>query len=176
MRAIKGPIVGFVGGIEPWVNLDWVAAGAAQMSDVSFVLVGDIRIPPADLPRGPNIRFLGYQPYSQIPSYIAAFDACIIPFRINHLTAAVNPIKALEYFALGKPVVTSYMPELESYEPRLVQVRESDQFVQALRSVLARDTIADRQARQEIARSRSWRRIAESFLRVVTGEAEETGF
>jgi glycosyltransferase involved in cell wall biosynthesis len=146
------------------------------MPDVNFVLVNDIRIPPADLPRRPNIRFLGYQPYSQIPSYIAAFDACIIPFHINHLTAAVNPIKALEYFALGKPVVTSYMRELEYCEPRIVQVRESDQFVQALRRVLTHDTAADRRARQEIARGRSWRRIAQSFLRVVTGEARETGF
>jgi glycosyltransferase involved in cell wall biosynthesis len=176
LQESRGPVVGFVGGIEHWVNLEWVAAAADAMPEAQFVFVGDVRVAPGSLPARRNIRFLGYRPYAEVPGYVAGFDVAIVPFRINALTAGVNPIKVLEYFALGKPVVASYMEELEHYRPHLVLTRSTEEFVQGVRQALNGDTDEQRRARQEIARSRSWRRIAESFMKVVTGAADATGF
>jgi glycosyltransferase involved in cell wall biosynthesis len=176
LKSLRGPIVGFVGGIEHWVDLGWVEAAARKLSDATFILVGDIRVDPTSLPGQPNIRFLGYRPYHQIPRYVAAFDACIIPFRLNYLTAAVNPVKALEYFALGKPVVASHMSELEYYLPHITLVRTADEFIDGIASALRDDAPEARQARIEHARRRSWRRIAEAMLQVITGAADTTGF
>ena len=109
-------------------------------------------------------------------SYMASYDVCIIPFRINRLTAAVNPVKALEYLALGKPVVSSYMPELEQYLPYVALVRSGDEFVGSIQALLAADLPGASAERKRIARTRSWRAIADSFLRVVEGRAAGTGF
>jgi glycosyltransferase involved in cell wall biosynthesis len=176
LRDLKGPIAGFIGGIEHWVNLDWVIAAAEAMPGMHFVLVGDVRV---DLTRWRiphNVRFLGYRPYCDIPRYVATFDVGLIPFQMNHLTEAVNPIKILEYFALGKPVVSSHMPELEYYQSCLALVRETGEFVTEVSKVIVNDREEQRQARRAIARSRSWRRITEGFLNVVERGAATTGF
>ena len=176
LRRARHPIVGFVGAIEGWLNLDWVRAAASELPDVSFVMVGDIRCDLRGLDQLPNVRFCGGKRYGAVPSYVAAFDVGIIPFEISHLTAAVNPVKALEYFALGKPVVSSQMSELEQYLPYISLVRTQADFISAIRTSLSADRPDGPEARRRIARSRSWRAVAEGFLAVVEGRAAGTGF
>ena len=40
-----------------------------------------------------------------MPNYLIKFDVCLIPFKKNKVTEAVDPVKLYEYFSLGKPVV-----------------------------------------------------------------------
>jgi glycosyltransferase involved in cell wall biosynthesis len=176
MSSLRHPVVGFVGAIESWLNLDWVKAAAEALPDVTFMMVGDVRCDLGGLDRLPNVRFPGYKPYGVVPSYVANYDVCIIPFRINNLTAAVNPVKALEYFALGKPIVSSYMKELERYLPYLSLVRSSGEFVAAVKTYLTEDRPDGPEARRQIARTRSWRAIAGAFLDVVEDRTSATGF
>ena len=35
------------------------------------------------------------------------FDVCLMPFAINEATEYINPTKALEYMATGKPIVST---------------------------------------------------------------------
>jgi glycosyltransferase involved in cell wall biosynthesis len=174
LKDVPRPIVGFLGGIEHWVNLEWLARAAREFRDASLVLVGDVRADTEVLAGLPNVRFLGYRRYDDVPRYVAAFDVCVIPFQINELTAGVNPIKVLEYMALGKPVIASYMPELEQYVPHVTLARTADEFTAGIARADRSPDAA--QARIALASQRSWRRVAESFLRVVTGRAEDTGF
>jgi glycosyltransferase involved in cell wall biosynthesis len=176
MIGMRRPIVGFVGAIEAWLDLDWVKSAAQAMPDVSFVMIGDVRRDLEGLDRAPNVHLPGYRPYDDVPSYTASFDVCMIPFLINRLTAAVNPVKVLEYFALGKPVVSSYMPELERYAPSISLVRTGGEFVAAIRTLLAADNPDAPAERKRIARSHSWRAVAEGFLQVVEGRSSDTGF
>ena len=45
--------------------------------------------------------------FNELPEYAQVFDVGIIPFIVNDLTIAANPLKLLEYMALGIPVVTA---------------------------------------------------------------------
>jgi glycosyltransferase involved in cell wall biosynthesis len=176
MAGFTRKIAGFVGGIEHWVNLEWVAEAARRLPDVDFVLIGDVRTDIEAFTGLSNVHLLGYRPHQLVPAYIAAFDACMIPFRVNYLTAAVNPIKVLEYFALGKPVVSSYMAELERYRPTITLAEDVDGFCGGLIKALRDDAPDYRFARIELARSHSWRRIAGAMLDVVSGRSRSTGF
>jgi glycosyltransferase involved in cell wall biosynthesis len=176
MKEFKRPVVGFVGGIEPWVNMSWIEAAARRFPAASFVLIGDIRVRIDELARLPNVHFLGYRAYDQVPRYVTTFNVCIIPFEINQLTAAVNPIKVLEYLALGKPVVSSYMPELEALLPHIVMTHSAEGFVAAIERALVSDDAGAIHPRQEFARARSWECIVRQFLDVVTGRQRTTTF
>ena len=43
------------------------------------------------------------------------FDVCIIPFKRNAITDAVDPVKLYEYLSVGKPVVATTLKEIEIY-------------------------------------------------------------
>lgn len=49
--------------------------------------------------------FSGMIPFSEVPSYIAAFDVCSTPDPSNSYNDSCTTIKTMEYMAMGKPVV-----------------------------------------------------------------------
>ena len=55
------------------------------------------------------------RPYAEMPAYVRDFDVGMIPFRVDPMTRAVDPVKIYEYFSLGKPVVARPLPELSRF-------------------------------------------------------------
>src|SRR4029077_10822887 len=49
--------------------------------------------------------------YAVLPPYCKGLHVAILPFVINELTFAANPLKLREYLAAGLPVVTTDIPE-----------------------------------------------------------------
>ena len=60
-----------------------------------------------------------------------SFDVALIPFVINDVTLATSPLKLYEYFAGGKPVVTTPLPECQWF-PEVRIARDCDEFARAL--------------------------------------------
>lgn len=112
-------IVGYYGALASWFDYDLVKKLAARYPDIAFVLIGiayDTSFASARLEREENIKYLGSKDYKILPDYAKYFDIAWIPFVINEITLATNPIKVFEYMALGKFIITSDMPECRKYK------------------------------------------------------------
>src|SRR5262249_14366028 len=103
LESLSRPIVGFFGLISAWVDLELIAYLSEQIPPASFVLLGRADVDLGPLAHRPNVHHLGLIPYAELPGYARYFDIGLIPFVLNQLTRAVNPLKLLEYFALGLP-------------------------------------------------------------------------
>jgi glycosyltransferase involved in cell wall biosynthesis len=119
--------------------------------------VGPVCITPEqiyDLQR-PNIELVGKKPYEQLPSLMAEASVGMIPFVINDLIKATNPIKLFEYLAAGLPVVSTPMPEVVAMQtPALIACEETAEgFAAAIERLGSRDV--SEQA-MEIASGHSW--------------------
>lgn len=153
---LKGPVLGFFGLIAEWVDVDLLAAVARARRDWTLVLIGDARTDVRSLAGLSNVRLLGRRSYESLPGYCARFDAAMVPFRINRLTRAVNPIKLREYLAAGLPVCGTPLPELERYQG-LVEVGEGPGgFARACERALARNDAASRARRRAAVAGESW--------------------
>ena len=51
-----------------------------------------------------------------MPELTEDVDVFILPFKVNDLTKSVSPVKLYEYFATGKPVVSTALPECMKYD------------------------------------------------------------
>ena len=130
MKEIPHPILGFFGLIRDWVDLDLQAEVARLRPDWHIVLIGDSTLDLGPYRNIPNIHFLGRRPYEQLPAYCKAFDVGLIPFKVNDLTKAVNPIKLKEYLAAGLPVVSTPLPEALRFGP-LVETADKPEACEA---------------------------------------------
>ena len=102
------PRLGFYGVIDERFDIELLDKVAAMRPDWSFVMVGPVvKISEDDLPRRPNIHYLGGKTYAQLPSYLSGWDVALMPFAMNESTQFISPTKTPEYLAGGKPVVST---------------------------------------------------------------------
>ena len=157
IASLREPVIGYYGAIAEWFDGSAVAAAARQHPEWSFVLIGHTFGADLDeLKPLPNVRFLGEQSYADLPSYVAGFDVCTIPFRRIPLTEATNPVKLFEYLSTGKPVVARDLPELEPFTDVVSLYRAPEEFVACLESALRHGSPEAVSARQAVARRNTW--------------------
>lgn len=163
ISAMPGPIVGFVGVIQDWVDLDLVRAAALAHPEWNVVMIGPVAagIDISALKALPNVTFLGRKPVNALPSYIKGFDVCINPFKLNELTDKVSPLKFYEYLASGKPIVSVDMPGISEFLDVVEVSRNTEEFVSGIARALTTDTPEKMQARLRKAKANSWDSRAE---------------
>lgn len=119
MKTIPHPRIGFFGGLAHYVvDFELIRNVAVQLPHAHVVLVGDQKCSDNEIERMvalPNLTWLGFRSYEEIPAFGAAFDVAIMPWQDNEWIRRSNPIKLKEYLALGLPVVSTNFPELARY-------------------------------------------------------------
>ena len=159
--------VGYYGAIADWFDSEFLARVAEQMPEVKFELIGSFfsanLTPLAPLP---NVTFFGEIPYLDLPQAISRWDCCIIPFKINSLTLATNPVKLYEMLAAGKPVVAIPLPELQVPELKnLISIADTPgAFSAAIYASISQNNEEQIKSRQDFALQNTWNSRAENFL------------
>ncbi len=156
VQHLRRPIVGFVGGLSEWVDLELVADLARRRPNYTFLLVGPISIDSAPTASLPNVCLIGARPYARLPEYLAAMDVALIPFKRNDVTYHADPIKAYEYLAAGLPVVATDLPSLHRLEHVVRQADSPETFLRALDDAVHEGKAVRRDERREEARRHSW--------------------
>jgi glycosyltransferase involved in cell wall biosynthesis len=106
--SILRPRLGFFGVIDERMDLKLLDAVARARPDWQLILLGPVvKIDPSELPRLPNLHYLGAKSYAELPSYISGWDVALLPFAKNDATRFISPTKTPEYLAAGKPVVST---------------------------------------------------------------------
>lgn len=151
----RRPIVGYIGAIADWFDYELLCSVATLRPMYTFVLVGGraLETDPDDshlkpLRALPNVVLLGHKDHQLMPAFVAAFDACVIPFVLNDLTHATDPVKLYEYFSLGKPVVATAMNELRQCGDLVYVAKNAHDFVVQLDLALAEAPDDERRRRR----------------------------
>lgn len=178
LESLPKPIVGFFGLISSWVDLNLVADLARRFPAASFVLIGRSEVSLEPLAGLPNVRCLGFVPYAELPRYARYFDVGLIPFVLNQLTRAVNPVKLMEYLALGLPVLSTRLPELEDLAGPIRLAVTPDEFRDGLADLLTTLGPKTSAAAREIASENTWDERVERLSEFLTAlePSARTGF
>ncbi|MGA2819782.1 MAG: glycosyltransferase [Anaerolineales bacterium] len=168
------PIIGYYGALARWFDYDLVREVARLRPDLQFVLLGpdfDFSLAQQGWQDLENLRWLGPQPYNELPSYLHFFNVAMIPFRLNRVTRATSPIKLYEYFAGGKPVVATNLPECARI-PEVMIARDPKDFSAQLDRALALRSDPSYLSRIDaLARANTW----EARAGVILGALGELG-
>ena len=109
-------IVGYVGVLREWIELEPLMAAIEQLSkkiSIKLLIVGSgadyqktVSIA-AKYDIAKNVLFTGTIPYSLVPKYISCMDVGTIPFKGNDVAQNSLPLKLFEYMACNKPVIST---------------------------------------------------------------------
>jgi len=134
--ALPRPVIGFFGLIADWVDLELVRSLAVSRPEWSFLLIGKIQTDTSILQGLSNVHLLGRRDYQSLPAYCKMFDIAMLPFVVNELTLAANPLKLREYLAAGLPVVATPLPEVERLQGLLRTARTPEEFLGQIDALL----------------------------------------
>lgn len=156
-----GPVLGYFGVIDERIDYELLAKLADARADWHIVMVGPTaKVDPADFPRRPNLHFIGGRPYAALPALTKGFSVALMPFALNAATEYINPTKALEYMAAGRPVVSTALDEVRMNFGEVSRVAKShDEFVSLCAREVARPSRARVARGIKLASKNTWEAI-----------------
>jgi glycosyltransferase involved in cell wall biosynthesis len=165
----KKPVVGFAGLVASWVDLELIIECARRYAHVSFLVVGENRVHIDERMLPGNLYFAGEVPYQHLPHILQTFDVGLIPFVVNSLTVASNPLKLLDYFSLGIPVVSTDLPEVRRHGDLAYVATDRESFISLISDALAEHCAERIRRRKAVARALSWESVVEALSEVIEG-------
>lgn len=105
-----GPVAVYVGTLhDERIDVDLVIDLAARMRGLAITLIGPDALSPPSRSRldAAGVHRLGPRPYDDVPAYLQHADLVIIPHVVTPFTESLDPIKAYECLAVGRPVVAT---------------------------------------------------------------------
>lgn len=173
IRTIPHPRIGFFGGLADYVvDFELIRVLAKRLPHAQLVLVGDQKCSDEEIERMealPNLTWLGYRPYEEIPAYGAAFDVAIMPWQDNEWIRRCNPIKLKEYLALGLPVVSTDFPELARYSDVVSIATSPADFVERVATALNEGGHGTRESRRAAVTGDTWDQRARELMTAIEG-------
>nr|MBI3612085.1 YdcF family protein [Nitrospirota bacterium] len=177
LAGIKRPILGYVGGIHKVIDFGLLEQVAEEHPDKSLVLVGPIQTDVGNLSKRHNVHFLGQKRYEDLPTYIRQFDVGLIPYVLNEYSRNVYPTKLNEYLTMGKPVVSTPLPEVayfnESHQG-IVSISETPEaFIKQIDIELQDDNDVRRAQRIRLVEKNAWPAKIEAMQRLIHAKLDE---
>jgi len=170
LEHIPPPRVGYFGLLDDRTDRELVLSVARALPNVSFVLTGPTEGDLGSWRSLPNIHLTGPVPYRELPSIVAGWHACFLPYRINALTEKINPLKLKEYLACGKPVLSTALPEAVRLSDHLRIASDAGEWTRAIDEATRGAWSVDRVRTEAFLRGESWQCKADEFLRVCEAE------
>jgi glycosyltransferase involved in cell wall biosynthesis len=174
-------VVGFVGVLGEWVQLEPALAAIRQITErepkIKLLIVGDgngfqriknlirqYRIPE-------KVILTGHVPYSRVPEYISGMDCCLISLKPTADCQNAFPLTLLEYMACEKPVITTALAGVkEAVGERVLYASSAEELKQNILTLYQDEEMGKklgREGRIFVTRKYSWENIGRQFEEVI---------
>jgi glycosyltransferase involved in cell wall biosynthesis len=186
MRAQSIIKVGFIGHLMWWQGVDIIAKAILKLSKmvskhVKLFIVGDG-------PERESIRNLceklkidyeitGFVPHDKALQYLASFDILVLPRRKTHVTEFVIPIKVIEAWALGVPVIMTQHEifrygNFKNIEAVLSCTPEPNEVAVTIYTILTNEKLKEklRENGLKLAEQFDYNKIAERLLKAFANQ------
>ena len=166
------PVAGVVGTLSERLDLR-LLQGLAD-SGQSLLLVGPDRFRKERaefqaLVERPTVHWAGQQPFPELPRFYRHIDVGLIPYTSSRFNQASDPLKTLEYFAAGKPAVSTDLPAAAEFDlPDLQIAPDSERFLAAIaQAAMISADPESRARRRAIVAEHTWDKRAAQLLEIL---------
>ncbi|WP_439597759.1 glycosyltransferase family 4 protein [Falsiroseomonas sp.] len=140
LEGIDGPVIGYVGNLRSRIDIALLEELAARRPRWTFLLIGSAHdtTEVLRLRRHANLRLLGPKVYEEALRYMHCFDVAIMPHLRNAVSDRMNPLKLYVYVALGIPVVSTDVANIDELRDRIAVAADAEDFLARLDLAVAR--------------------------------------
>jgi O-antigen biosynthesis protein len=149
-----------------WFDWELLKNLANEYPEAQFTIIGDYK---GECKKPPgNLHFLGLKRQCDLPAYLANADVAIIPWKINQISQATNPLKIYEYLAMLLPVVAPNLNPLKDI-PNIFLAQDQDDFIKLVGRVSK--SSLDQETNANFIRQNNWGVRVNTLLQQVKDSA-----
>ncbi|MDD1752085.1 MAG: glycosyltransferase [Methanotrichaceae archaeon] len=177
---LSGKVLGYVGSLEHWVDLETVVQALPHL-DVTLLVVGPglftdygdtIKKMAEHLGVADRIVFTGGVKYSELSRFISAMDIGLNPLKIMKKNEYAAGGKVFNYLACGRPVLSSRTISLEKLlGDEIYYYDDVESFVQQVKSIL--DSVRNEIKFRSLAEKYDWRKISQQYEKILNISTEK---
>ncbi len=171
IRKIPSPIIGFIGSLDHRIDFELVAELCKKHANCSFAFGGrDVSLPRM-LRRLPNFFYIGNVAYEVLPKYLKSFDICILPYKNDEKNIYLTPLKLKEVILVGRPVISTDMPNVNKYSKFIKIARSKEEFTALIGRALSEPSSVTkgRISNSKLFIEETWLEKAKIFSRIIQG-------
>src|SRR3989344_3182266 len=165
----------YIGGFEVWKGLRTLLDAARLLKErgINVAVIGGTEFENNSLSiKYPEVRFLGYRPYTELAFNQQAADVLVIPNsgRERISREFTSPLKLFAHMASGRPIVASRLPSLcevlSDESAYLVPPNDPTALAEGIRTACEREEESERKAAVANSRVRefTWVKRAKDIL------------
>ena len=177
----SGPVIGYLGSLEYWIDLETVVKALPSLPEVTLMVVGPglftdygetIQHLAADLRVSERVQFMGAVPYAELSGYLSAMDIGLNPRKPMKMNEYTVGGKVFNYLSCGVPVLSSRTEALEQLLPTEISYYDDQPgFISAVQSLL--EDPGDAQQHRAVAERFDWHTLAARYADVLKRVAEK---
>ena len=168
----RDPVAVYVGTLHrDRLDVGLVLRAADAAPGIQFAFVGPVALGGDDvatLRARPNVSLLGPRPSASVPAYLQHASVLVVPHVVNAFTNSLDPIKAYEYLAAGRPVVTTPVAGFRDLRIGHVTCADGARFADSVIEA------ASRNGRFPVPALPSWREQAAAFRDALVDARDQT--
>ena len=156
----------YIGTVSYWFDFDIIRKIIEEFDFVTFDIIGPtshITLPEID-----RVNFVGSVPHSELVSYMKDTDVLIMPFVVNEIVEAVDPVKLYEYINFNRDFLSVYYPEIDRFKEFAYLYSNFDDVKQAIQVIRnSKELKYSREMRQKFLESNKWSNRANQIIKVI---------
>ena len=167
LAGLQGPIIGYVGNLSDRIDIELLKYIAGKNPDWNIVMIGSAHGSAQifELVKYANIHLLGVKPYDEAVKFIKHFDVAMIPHINNKLTKNMNCLKLYVYFAVGIPIVSTEIANIDEFAGSIYVATNREDFNQGIKKILAGEEVNhDSQKRKQLLEKIDWTNRVDKML------------
>lgn len=172
---LKGAVIGYVGSLEHWVDLETVVQALPELKGVTLLVVGpglftdygnEIKSLAEGLGVADRIVFTGAVKYEELSRYISAMDIGLNPLKRMKKNEYAAGGKVFNYLACATPVLSSRMVSLERLlGDEIYYYDDVESFKSQTKKIL--ETGVEEERHRALADRYDWRLLSKIYVGVL---------
>jgi len=176
-------VIGLVATIDKWIDFETVLKALKEASSVVkniklLVVGGKMKTDYFDIIKAhvkesglaDKVLFTGTVPHEQVPGYVNLMDVCLIPIRPElRLDQARCPDKLFEYFACGKPVLSTALSEVIRLGGEAVSIYDENSLTKNILEIALNENLRKSMGIAALEKSHKydWKSVAVEYRKIL---------
>ncbi len=151
----------YFGTISTWFNFEFIEKSLEDFPNLEYLLMGPTEV---QIPQHNRIRYIGTVEHENLPYVTKDVPCLIMPFLLNEIIEAVDPVKLYEYINFNKNILCVEYSEIQRFAPFVYFYTDYESYKQQLIRLMESKTVKyTNEEREAFLSQNSW----ESRVRLI---------